>query len=82
MYRMQSIFLVDFANVICAAGLEKSGSKKAFNVSCALPLTFNKLIEAVAEFLGRSSRKRPAISSNCVWFEFIRKNANPAVNQG
>lgn len=66
-HRMQPIFVGDLANVICAAAFEKSGSKKAFNVSGALPLTFNEMIETVAELLGRRRRKLHLPVRPIVW---------------
>ena len=56
-HRMQPIFVGDLANVICEAALGKSGSRKAFNVSGALPLTFNEMVETVAGLLGRKCWK-------------------------
>jgi nucleoside-diphosphate-sugar epimerase len=56
-HRMQPIFVQDLANVICAAAFGKSGSKKAFNVSGAQPLTFNEMIDTVAELLGHRRNK-------------------------
>lgn len=52
-HRMQPIHVGDLADVICTAALGSAGSRRAFNVSGAHPLTFDELVDTVAGLLGR-----------------------------
>ena len=53
----QPVHVDDLADVICTAALGDVGSRRAFNVSGAFPLTFNELVDTISFLLGKVIRK-------------------------
>jgi nucleoside-diphosphate-sugar epimerase len=53
----QPVHVGDLADAICAAALGNAGSRSAFNVSGAAPLTFNEMVDTVSALLGKRTFK-------------------------